>query len=247
MINAHDDLKIRIVAHRGDQTSHVENTLKAFRQAVDAGAEFAECDIQFTRDLIPVVIHDDHLKRLCDLALHVSRLDLVDLKELCYPYFKLLTLNKLLVWLKENPSLTLFVEIKADIRVRLSAEEVASHLKKKIPTGLLPRLVLISESASTLQTCKKQMKCAIGWVAEGEDRPDAELEKQLEYIFMPYTKANAITAWHDRGVKVGLYTINEANLAREMLDLDADLIETDHFSSMLAELEGELKGHRETD
>ncbi len=176
--------------------------------------------------------------RLCDLALHVSRLDLIDLKELCYPCFKLLTLKKLLAWLKENPPLTLFIEIKPDIRTRLSAGEVADRLKKEIPAALLPRLVLISESASTLQACKKQMKCAIGWVAEGEDRPDAEMENQLDYIFMPYRKAESIEAWHQRGVKVGLYTINGANLARQMLELDADLIETDHFSSMLAELEG---------
>jgi len=236
--------KSQLVAHRGDQSEHVENTLKAFRQGVDAGAEFAECDIQFTRDLIPVIIHDDHLKRLCDLALHVSRLDLVDLKELCYPYFKLTTLRKLLAWLQENPSLTLFIEIKPDIRTRLSGDEVAALLKKEISIEILPRIVLISESASTLQACQKLMKCSIGWVAEGEDRPDTELEKQLGYIFMPYSKAESIEAWHQRGVKVGLYTINEATLAREMLDLDADLIETDHFSRLLTELH---TGHDSSD
>jgi len=237
MINEHDDLKRRLVAHRGDQSEHVENTLKAFQQAVDAGATFAECDIQFSRDLIPVVIHDDHLKRLCDLALHVSRLELIDLKELCYPYFKLTTLGKLLAWLQENPPLTLFIEIKPDIRTRLSADAVAGHLKKEIPANILPRIVLISESASILQACKKTISCSIGWVAEGVDRPDAELEKQLDYIFMPYTNADAMTAWHQRGVKVGLYTINDAAVAREMLGLGADLIETDHFSRLSRELE----------
>jgi len=237
MSNTSSNLKTQFVAHRGDQSEHVENTLKAFQQAVDAGAAFAECDIQFTRDLIPVVIHDNHLKRLCDLALHVSMLDLIDLKELCYPYFKLMTLRKFLAWLKENPSLTLFIEIKADIRTRLSGDEVAALLKKEMPVEMLSRIVLISESASTLRSCQKRMKCAIGWVAEGEDKPDAMVEKQLDYIFMPFTKADAITAWHDRGVKVGLYTINEASLAREMLDLDADLIETDHFSRLLIELD----------
>lgn len=239
MITTSDDLKSRLVAHRGDHDEHVENTLKAFRQAVDADAQFAECDIQFSRDLIPVVIHDDYLKRLCDLALHISLLDLIDLKELCYPYFKLMTLRKFLAWLKENPSLTLFIEIKPDILKRLSADEVATTLKKEIPVALLSRIVLISESATILQACQKLINCSIGWVAEGEDRPDAEMEKQLAYIFMPYTKADAIAAWHERGVKVGLYTINDATLAREMLDLGADLIETDHFSRLSSYFEPE--------
>ena len=243
MSNTSTNLKTQLVAHRGDQSEHVENTLKAFQKAVDAGALFAECDIQFTRDRIPVVIHDDYLKRLCDLALHVSMLDLIDLKELCYPYFKLMTLRKFLAWLKVNPSLTLFIEIKADIRTRLSGDEVATLLKKEMPVEMFPHIVLISESASTLQSCQKLMKCAIGWVAEGEDRPDTKLEKQLDYIFMPYSKAESIEAWHQRGVKVGLYTINEAPLAREMLYLDADLIETDHFSHLLTELDAYHGNH----
>ncbi len=225
----------QIVAHRGDQQHAVENTMQAFSDAVAAGAQFAECDIQFTRDLVPVVIHDDHLKRLCDLALHVSLLDLVDLKELCYPCFKLLTLRKLMLWLKHQPQLTLFIEIKSDILSRLSAKEVAKHLKKEIPADLLSHIVLISESASTVQACRKETKCSIGWVAEGVDRPGTELEKQLDYIFMSYSKADAIDAWHERGVKVGLYTINKISLACEMIELGADLIETDRFSRLLNE------------
>ena len=236
MATTSNDLKARLVAHRGDQAEHVENTLNAFREAVDAGAEFAECDIQFSHDLVPVIIHDDHLKRLCDLSLHVSRLELIDLKELCYPYFKLMPLRKFLAWLKENPSLTLFIEIKPDILTRMSVDEVAATLKKDIPPSLLSRIILISESASILQACKKVISCSVGWVAEGEDRPDTEMEKHLDYIFMSYTKADAIAAWHERGVKVGLYTINDATLAREMLDLGADLIETDHFSRLRCEL-----------
>lgn len=232
-----DNLKAKLVAHRGDHSEHVENTLNAFKQAVDAGAIYAECDIQFTHDRVPVVIHDDHLKRLCDLALHVSRLELIDLKELCYPYFKLMTLKKFLVWLKEHPTLTLFIEIKPDVLTRLSSDDVSTALGKAIPPELLTRIVWISESASILRACRKQIPCPIGWVAEGEDRPDAEMEKQLDYIFMPYTRADAIAAWHQRGVKVGLYTINDVSLTLEMLDLGTDLIETDHFSRLSRELE----------
>lgn len=230
-----------LVAHRGDHADHVENTLDAFRQAADSGARFAECDIQFSRDLVPVVIHDNHLKRLCDLDLHVSMLDLVDLKELCYPYFELLTLHKLLVWLDGRPDITLFIEVKPDIRTRLSDREIAERLAKQIPETLLPQVVLISESGSILDACRTRLECRIGRVTEGNGKPASSdqsgPENQPDYIFMPYAEAACIGEWHSKNVRVGLYTINDTGLADEMCKLGADLIETDHFSRIFSELE----------
>jgi len=228
-----DNPKIWLVAHRGDRDGGIENTLATFELAAESGAQFAECDIQFTRDMVPVVIHDDYLKRLCDLALHVSLLDLIDLKELCFPYFKLLPLSKLLVWLERNPQLTLFIEIKPDIRTRIDDNGIASLLVKQIPETLLSRIVLISESGRILDGCHAQMDCPIGWVAEGGDRP----ESSLDYVFMPYSESSSIKAWQSKDVKVGLYTVNNAELAHELLAQGADLIETDHYTRMVAEIE----------
>lgn len=220
------------MAHRGDQTDHVENTLAAFRLALKSGAMFAECDIQFTRDLVPVVIHDDSLKRLCDLALHVSMLDLVDLEELCYPYFTLLTLRKLLAWLKGHPQLTLFIEIKPDVRKRLDDTDIAARLAALIPEAVLSHIVLISESGNILDACRDHLSCPVGWVAEGNEQAEAP----PDYVFMPHSEAVMIDDWHDRGVKVGLYTINSAAMAKQLMGAGADIIETNHFSKILDEL-----------
>ena len=65
----------RPIAHRGyhDLNRRVwENTLSAFDRAVDAGFAI-ECDLQYSADAIPVVFHDDDLKRLCGLAGDVRR------------------------------------------------------------------------------------------------------------------------------------------------------------------------------
>lgn len=56
-------------AHRGFHDNHSEapeNSMAAFRKAVDAGYGI-ELDVQLTKDRIPVVFHDETLKRVCGI------------------------------------------------------------------------------------------------------------------------------------------------------------------------------------
>ena len=50
-------------AHRGYSGNYPENTMLAFRKAVEAGADGIELDVQLTSDGIPVVIHDEQVDR----------------------------------------------------------------------------------------------------------------------------------------------------------------------------------------
>lgn len=52
-----------VVAHRGASGHAPENTLAAFRRAVELGARFIETDLQLTRDARLVAIHDETLDR----------------------------------------------------------------------------------------------------------------------------------------------------------------------------------------
>ncbi len=66
----------RIQAHRGLWSDKVrENSLEAFIEAQKAGILMSECDVQISKDEVPVVYHDFNLKRLhhredlvCDLT-----------------------------------------------------------------------------------------------------------------------------------------------------------------------------------
>jgi glycerophosphoryl diester phosphodiesterase len=55
---------IVVVAHRGDSRRAPENTLAAFKAAIDDGADFAELDVQETSDGVIVVLHDRDLMRM---------------------------------------------------------------------------------------------------------------------------------------------------------------------------------------
>ncbi len=56
-------LRPLIVAHRGASAVAPENTLAAFRRAIDDGAEGIEFDVRLAKDGVAVVFHDPTLKR----------------------------------------------------------------------------------------------------------------------------------------------------------------------------------------
>jgi glycerophosphoryl diester phosphodiesterase len=52
-----------IIAHRGHSIAVPENTLQAYRRAIELGVEMIECDVNMTRDGVLVMIHDWTLDR----------------------------------------------------------------------------------------------------------------------------------------------------------------------------------------
>jgi glycerophosphoryl diester phosphodiesterase len=64
--------RILVIAHRGASAEKPENTLAAFRRAVELKVDAIELDVRVTRDGIPVVFHDHTLGRLTGVAGRVS-------------------------------------------------------------------------------------------------------------------------------------------------------------------------------
>jgi len=56
-----------IVAHRGIATHYPENTIPAFRKAIELGAEAVEFDVRLTKDKVPVVYHYYYLDKITSL------------------------------------------------------------------------------------------------------------------------------------------------------------------------------------
>src|SRR4026207_847610 len=51
------------VAHRGHSIAYPENTLEAYRKAIELGVEMIECDVNITSDGTLVMMHDPTLDR----------------------------------------------------------------------------------------------------------------------------------------------------------------------------------------
>ncbi len=71
-----------IIAHRGASAEAPENTLAAFRRAVALNADAIELDVHLTRDAVPVVFHDDILRRLTGARGRLSEKTWLELKPL---------------------------------------------------------------------------------------------------------------------------------------------------------------------
>lgn len=56
-------MKTKIFAHRGFSGKYPENTMVAFQKAVELGCDGIELDVQLSKDGIPVIIHDENLRR----------------------------------------------------------------------------------------------------------------------------------------------------------------------------------------
>ncbi len=70
------------VAHRGHSIEFPENTLPAYRKAIELGVEMIECDVNITRDGQLVMIHDATLDRTTNGTGRVSSLTFDEIQRL---------------------------------------------------------------------------------------------------------------------------------------------------------------------
>jgi len=71
-----------IIAHRGARKYAPENTIASFRKAIEIEVDGIEFDVQSTADGVPVVVHDDNLKRLVKKHIHVHKTPYIELSKM---------------------------------------------------------------------------------------------------------------------------------------------------------------------
>jgi glycerophosphoryl diester phosphodiesterase len=74
--------RVEVTGHRGHTTRAPENTLAAIRAAIEDGADYAEIDVQESKDGEIVLLHDNDLKRVCGVGAMVCELTMDELRKL---------------------------------------------------------------------------------------------------------------------------------------------------------------------
>ncbi len=68
-------------AHRGFSSAYPENTMLAYRKAVEAGAQGIEMDVRLSKDRQIVISHDGNMERMAGRAGHVRDFTVEELKK----------------------------------------------------------------------------------------------------------------------------------------------------------------------
>ena len=110
--------EILVSGHRGDRVYGRENTMGAFRMAVEAGVDMVETDVRMTLDGELVLMHDEAVDRTTDGHGLVKEMTLAEIRSLnaavngdCPPEPPA-TLQELLDLAKQYPKLLLNIELK---------------------------------------------------------------------------------------------------------------------------------------
>ncbi|KRU25235.1 glycerophosphodiester phosphodiesterase [Clostridium botulinum] len=139
----------KILAHRGASAYAPENTMAAFKKAIEMNADGIELDVHLSKDGYIVIIHDERVDRTTDGKGEVKDFSLDELRRLDagswfsdeYKDEKIPTLEELLKLIK-NTELYLNIEIKAGYRAYPNIEEKVIAMIEKYK--MLDRVVISS-------------------------------------------------------------------------------------------------------
>jgi len=148
---------VYVAAHRGWSEAYPENTMEAFRAAVELGVDQIETDVRVTKDGELVLIHDAAVDRTTDGSGTVIDMTLAELKALDagirkgeqFKGCRVPTLTEFLDYARQFPLLTLDLELKeypTEGREQLAFDVCDRILKLVDEYGFTDRVVINSFS-----------------------------------------------------------------------------------------------------
>jgi glycerophosphoryl diester phosphodiesterase len=240
------------LAHRGASALVPENTIEAFRLAVEEGAGGLELDVHMTRDRHIVVIHDTTVDRTTNGSGAVSEITLDELRGFdagynfspdggpTHPYrgrgVRVPTLGEVL---EEFPGVAVNIDIKAGspgieetvLGVLRAANASGRALVVSTSHYIVKRFRRVS--GGHVSTGASRWEIGVFYIAsrlrlERLIRPAYDaLQVPLRHRGIPVLTPRFVLAAHARGVRVDAWTINQADEMRRLLDLGVDVIMTD--------------------
>lgn len=227
-----------IVAHRGASGSAPENTLAAFRRALEIGATALELDVHCTADGQVVVMHDATVERTTDGSGAIAQMTLAQLQKLDagawrgaeFAGERVPTLAEV-CRLARNRAF-LFVEIKAEGIAAAVLDVLAAEKMEG-------QAILISFSADNIRRAKElRSDVATGLLTMQASDMDrlAALGADALCIHYPAATEELARALHAADRLLNVWTVNDPEEIRRMAKLGADFITTDYPEQGLAAL-----------
>ncbi|MEU6679600.1 glycerophosphodiester phosphodiesterase [Streptomyces sp. NPDC046925] len=219
---------VTAVAHRGDPYRVRENTLPSLRSAFGRGADAVEIDVRLSRDGVPVLLHDETLKRLWDIDRPLSTLSADEVRGLTEGGV---------------PTLEEAIAATEDRRIMLDLPSATPRSVRAIvgavaDCGATER-TYYSAGARTLlavRAADPAAETALTWTTLAPPRPavlDALKPRWLNYRFSLLDRE--LATWVRRqGLLVSAWTPDTKRAMRRLLDLGVDSITTNRVDTLHA-------------
>ena len=231
-------MKDRLIAHRGDMTTYPENSLLAIKAAAKLGFKNIELDVQLSKDHVPIVIHDEDLKRTAgidELVRNLNSEEIINIPLLSSIQDKdqaellnIATLIQAVNLLEDYPEITLFVEIKRQSVEHFDVSNVVNNTMNVLSKAKF-KIVVISFLENVIEYVRKKYSHPIGWVIKTLDSKSLKIAKiiQPNYIFCNINKINMDTLkpWHGSW-ELALYDIKDPGQVKKLLEQGISFIET---------------------
>ncbi len=227
-------------AHRGASAQAVQNTVRAFERARELGATRYELDVHLTLDGVLAVHHDYSLLSTAGTNVQIAGLTFGALQT--YPLTNSFDMRPLFVPRLEEvipaviPGLEcLNIELKNDDNRYPGLEEKLLGLLYSRYPQILSKTLFSSFDYQTLVRLRAlDKKARIGLLTRSFDVSSA-LRVGAESVHINYTRFTPQIArvCHRHGLKVYLYTVNDAALSVRLAAEGADGIFTDDIGRFL--------------
>ncbi|MEU6282396.1 glycerophosphodiester phosphodiesterase [Streptomyces sp. NPDC047028] len=212
---------VTAVAHRGDPYRFRENTLDSLRSALDRGADAVEVDVRLTRDGVPVLLHDESLRRLWEHDRPLLALSAEEVRGLTAG--RVPTLEQALA---ATDGSRVMLDLPGPVR-RRTVERIVDVVRQ---TGAEDRVYYCAgaEAMLAVRAVDPSAEIALTWTTLAPPRPallDAVRPRWLNYRFSLLDRDLAARVHRD-GYLLSAWTPDTRRAMRRLLALGVDSITT---------------------
>jgi len=224
--------KVIIIGHRGASNIAPENTLKAFRKAIELKADFIEFDVLESRDGELVISHDEEISRLTGRYGFVRDLTLEELKTFDFGEGeKIPTLQELIEITKGK------INLNCEVIVKGISNKVIKILKKYDLTDSV--LISSFKREELLKFQKIDPTVKLAYLDHNNYESPCSWDKKEEWIqfcinnklyainpFYPLVNQQFVDFAHDNNIKIFPFTVDSGPAMRKLIKFGVDGIIT---------------------
>ena len=216
--------KIPIIAHRGASGYQPENTLAAFKSALDLQADAIELDVQVCKTGEVLVFHDKRIKRITGARGKIKKQTLAGLRKLDAGKGEHIpTLKETLDYLDAK------IDMNVELKGKDSALATALVIRNSIRTGHWKAENFFVSSFFYRELRRFHEICPEVSIGLLYNRRPKKLKRKIKlfdpvsvHLNVQYIKEKWVRLAHDHGLKVYIWTVDDPEIAKLLINAGVD-------------------------